>query len=65
MIFDDDLEPLALEYMRNKISETEYFQELDMVDRISTLNLIMDGIALYLEGISINVAADIGGKNVH
>jgi len=61
----DELDPEALEYMRDTLCETEFFHELDAVDKIQVLNVAMDAISLYLEGLYVNLTANGGNSNIH
>ena len=60
-----ELNPKALEFMRTSISQTELFSELDMVDKITIFNLIIDGISLYLEGVQNEAISSNGNSNLH
>lgn len=61
----NELSPKALEYMRTQISQTEVFNDVDVVDKITILNLIIDGISLYLEGIKLDNISNNGNSKLH
>jgi hypothetical protein len=61
----DDLNPEALEYMRSRLIQTEYFQELDEVDKMCVLNISMDSITLYLEGLYLTMITNNGNSEIH
>ena len=64
MIYEhDDLDSKALEYMGDKLKETQIFQDLTDEQALDFLMIICDSIVLYNQGLSLELAKK-GATNI-
>ena len=64
MIYEhEDLDAKALEFMADKLKETQIFKDLSDEAAMDFLTIICDSIVLYNQGLSLELAK-LGANNI-